>query len=114
MENKNTVERSILHLIGCGGAGSSIVNDIAPKLNELGNSFSDVTVRMLDTTEKTVQAFPEHRKNFTRITSSRLSVDEIDGMAGERKNPELAKDINEAVIKYVDEKLYLIERKIIT
>ena len=75
-------ERSNLHLIACGGAGINIVSDIYETLNGLGKSYSNVTVKTIDTTVKTIQAHPQFSDTFTRIISSKLSGAGIDGSGG--------------------------------
>ena len=96
------MSRSKLHLIGLGGAGTNIVADICPKLKELGEGFSDVGCKFIDTTDKTIQAYPEFKEKFFRVTTTSSLNDQIDGQAGERKNMSSMKDMDVAVRKFLD------------
>jgi len=98
-------ERTKLHLIGCGGCGTNVVADIFPKLQELGNGFSDVTCSFIDTTSKTIQAYPEHEDKFFKIISTSASDPELDGCAGERKDHKHIAYMDSSVREYVDKGL---------
>ena len=91
-----------LHVIGCGGAGTNIAVDVFKRLRELEDTLSNVDVKFLDTTDKTIQKYPEFKEHFTKITSERFTVQDIDGMSGERKNPEVVSDIQENIKKWMD------------
>ena len=91
-------------LVGCGGAGINVVADVAPQLKEL-KEYSNIETRFIDTTEKTIQSHVSHIDEFYRITSDRLTEAELDGAAGERKNQQLAADIDIAAKKFLDQEL---------
>jgi len=91
-----------LKLIGCGGAGINIAVDVYPKLKGISNVASNVSISLLDTTEKTIQAHMNYIDNFTKIISDRATVTQLDGTGGERKDAALAADIDKKVKEYVD------------
>ena len=96
------MSRSKLHLIGLGGAGTNIVADICPKLKELGEGFSDIGCKFIDTTDKTIQAYPEYMDKFFRVTTRSSINDQIDGQAGERRNKTSMEDMNVSVRLFLD------------
>jgi len=73
-----------LHLIGLGGGGINIVADIEPTLANLHDGFSKVDCKFVDTTQKTIHAYPEYNNDeyFTKVTSGSSLDNEIDGQAG--------------------------------
>jgi len=95
-------DRSNLHLIACGGAGINIVSDIYGKLSGLGKSYANVSVRSIDTTIKTIQAHPMLGDTFTRIVSSKLSGNGLDGSGGERANMDIIDEIQGSVKEFMD------------
>lgn len=91
-----------LHLIGCGGAGTNIAIDVYNRLKNLEKNCSNVTLRLLDTTDKTIQAHADYKSVFTKIVSKRLTINKIDGTGSERKDPALVKDIQENIKSFMD------------
>ena len=94
--------KGMLHLIGTGGAGINATMSMVKDLKELGDKFSDIKASYLDTTDKTIKAYPSIKDEFIKIESTKASGAKLDGMGGERANLEVAKEINTAVRTYVD------------
>jgi len=99
MSNKRNAQT--LHTIGLGGAGISICVDIANRVKDLDDGFSDFTTRLVDTTTRTIQGFPDYIDNFKHLTSNRAGGS-LDGSAGERKDKEVIKDIVVGMKEYLD------------
>ena len=91
-----------LHLIGCGGAGINSLLYIRNDLDKLSGSFAKIGYSFIDTTDKTMQAYPEYAEEFTKIESERASVESLDGMGGERADRDTAIDIDKNIKSYVD------------
>jgi len=91
-----------LNLIAVGGCGTNVVASIYPRLKELGEGFSDVTCSFIDSTEKTIQAYPEYEDRFFKITSSSASSKGLDGTGGERKSKENIAHMNKSVREFLD------------
>lgn len=96
--NKN---KGNLHIIGLGGTGVKIAVSISEKAKELDNGFSNFTTRLVDTTTKTIQGYPDYIDNFKHLTSNKANST-LDGAAGERKNKEILKDIIVGMKEYLD------------
>ena len=94
-----------LNMIGLGGAGVNIVADVAKRLSKLEDGFSNVTHRFIDTTDKTIQAYPDLKEDFYKVEASSSLDNSMDGMAGERKNTSAANDMNMSVRKFLDKGL---------
>jgi len=90
-------------LYGIGGAGINIVSDIKNDLMNLGEGFSDISVRTIDTTDKTVKKYDDLADTFYKVESNKVSTNGLDGMAGERKNLDAVKSIQTSMKKYLDE-----------
>jgi len=89
-------------LIGCGGAGINSIMDMRSKLDGLSGSFAKLEYRFLDTTDKTIQGYPDFIQEFKKIESKRISGEDLDGMGGERVNRDTAIDIDKNIKEYVD------------
>ena len=94
-----------LHLIALGGAGTNIVASVSKNLEQLGDGFADVAVRFIDTTYKTIQAYPEYKDKFYKVDATSALNNEMDGTGGERKNSTTASDMNISVRNFVDKGL---------
>ena len=51
-------------LIGCGGAGTSIVGNLAGHLANLGNGFADVRTEYVDTSDANIKLLGVTEDNF--------------------------------------------------
>jgi len=91
-------------LIGLGGAGTNIVASVYPKMKELGDGFSDVDCSFIDTTDKTIQAYPEYLNSFHRVTSLSSKDSSFCGSGGERKNKQNISYIDSSVRDFLDTK----------
>ena len=89
-------------IYGLGGAGINTSAFIKTYLEELDENFSDYTFNTIDTTVKTVQNYPELMDNFYKINSTLVSADQLDGLAGERKDIIVVKEIEKSIKKYID------------
>lgn len=98
MENKGKIV-----LIGCGGAGVSIVGNLHEHLMELGNGFSKVEVEYVDTSTANVKNFKYNEDNFYHIKSTKVG-EEISGSAAERR--ENAEHISAGMIGYMNDKKF--------
>jgi len=96
MEKKANI---ILH--GVGGAGINIANTIVEEYDF--GLLANLEVYVLDSTDKTVQAYEDLEETFYLIKSERRSNKGLDGSGGERKNPALVKEYAANVKKYLDE-----------
>jgi len=90
-------------IIGCGGAGISIVGNLKEPLENLGSGFSNIRVEYVDTSLADINSFKGDEDNFYLIKSSGVSK-EILGSGGSRR--ENAKDIVEGVKEFVDNKKF--------
>jgi len=90
-----------LTIIGLGGAGIKSGINAYETIVDNKEACSDIDIRLVDTTDKTVIAFPEYVDKFYKITSNRSSG-EIDGSGGEKRNLEVVKDITENMKDYLD------------
>ena len=98
-KNKN---KGNLHLIGLGGAGINASVYVYEKMKELaGDGFSNVDIRLADTTTKSIQTHPDFLDKFSKITSN-SATSELDGSGGERKSKEILKDIVIGMKEYLD------------
>jgi len=97
--------RGIINIYGCGGAGINILANISKDLLSLGEEFSSINLFTIDTTDRTIQRYPELKDNFYKIESTLASQSEIDGAAGERKNKVLVGEIRKSIKVYIDEKM---------
>ncbi len=95
--------RGNMYVYGLGGAGINVVNDIKDVLPNLGDKFAHVELNLLDTTNKTIDNYPDLKDRFYKIESSKLGNVSIDGMAGERKNVEVVNEIKKSVINYINQ-----------
>ena len=95
--------RGNMYVYGLGGAGINVVNDLRDTLPNLGGKFANVNFNLLDTTNKTIDNYPDLKDKFYRIESSKLGDTSIDGMAGERKNVEVVNEIKKSVINYINQ-----------
>ena len=91
-----------MRLIGLGGAGTNIVTEIYPKLKNLGDGFASTDCLFMDTTDKTIQAYPEFKEKFHKVVSTSSSDSELDGTGGERKNNKAVGYINDSVRTLLD------------
>jgi len=87
---------------GIGGAGINVSNSIKSYLESLDENFSNFIFETIDTTIKTVQSYPELLDNFWKIESTRVSADQLDGLAGERKDKVVAVEIQKSMQRYID------------
>jgi len=87
---------------GIGGAGINVSNDIKSYLESLDENFSNFMFKTIDTTIKTVQSYPELEKDFWKIESTLVSADQLDGLAGERKDQIVAGEIQKSMQCYID------------
>lgn len=98
--------RSNLTIIGCGGGGIKTAIKCYEELNTLGDEYSTCNIECLDTTTKTIHAFPEYDKHFEKVVTNRISNSEIDGAAGEKKDIGLVRDTLTYLKKYLDNKKF--------
>jgi len=91
--------RSNIILHGVGGAGINIAKDVID--NYEFELLANLSVSCIDSTDKTVQSYPELVEEFFRIESSKRRDRGLDGSGGERKSPELLKQYAEAVKAYI-------------
>ena len=96
------VVKGNLTLIGCGGAGTNLSVHLHKELSNAGDGFANVDVRLIDTTDKTIQNHKEFGNRFVKIVSNRTAGNGLDGSSGERKNAETVKDIIENMKEYMD------------
>ena len=92
-----------IYVYGVGGMGINCVSDIGDDLVNLNDSFSKFTLRTIDTTDRTINGYPELKDTFSIIKSTLASVDKIDGMSGERANKQIVGEIKKNVKLYMDE-----------
>lgn len=62
-------------LIGCGGAGTSIVGNLAGHLANLGNGFADVRTEYVDTSDANIKLLGVTEDNFFLIKSTNVGED---------------------------------------
>ena len=98
----NNVSKGKLHLLGLGGCGTNITVGLIEKLKGLGKGFSDFTCQFMDTTDKTIQAYPEYTDNFFKVVSTSSKDNELDGTGGERKNKVNVVHMDKSVREFVD------------
>jgi len=91
-------------LVGCGGAGINISIKAYEQLRNLGDGYSEVDIELIDTSDKTIQAYSEYKDKFTRIISSKLTGKTIDGAGGERKSLDLLKEVTGNIKNYLDKR----------
>ena len=96
MEKKANI---ILHAVG--GAGINIANEIANRYDY--DNLANLEIYSIDSTDKTIQAYPDLEKDFFLIKSEKRRSNGIDGSGGERNNPELIKEYSKNVKEYLDE-----------
>ena len=89
----------ILHAVG--GAGINISNEILEKYDF--DNLANLEIYSLDSTDKTVQAYPDLEETFYLIRSEKRRNRGLDGSGGERKNPALVKEYAANVKNYLDE-----------
>jgi len=106
------INKGKMVLVGCGGAGINMAVESYNTLNSLGNGFAGIDIKLIDTTEKTIQEHEEFRPAFSRIVTERTSVGIIDGTGGEKKDIGLVKDITTFTKRYVDEHKFTNDRNI--
>jgi len=88
-------------LVGCGGAGVSIVNNLQGPLKELGDGFSKISAEYIDSSLSNIKDVDHDEDNFHLIRSNCLTKD-ILGSGGLRR--ENAADIVESIKEFVDKK----------
>ena len=96
MERKANI---ILH--GVGGAGINIANEILEKYDF--DNLANLEIYTIDSTDKTVQAYPDLEESFYQIKSEKRRNRGLDGSGGERKNPQLVKEYAANIKNYLDE-----------
>jgi len=89
----------ILHAVG--GAGINIASAIVEKYDF--DNLANLEIYSLDSTDKTVQAYPDLEETFYLIRSEKRRNRGLDGSGGERKNPALVKEYAANVKNYLDE-----------
>lgn len=90
-------------LIGCGGAGTSIVGNLSTHLKNLGDGFSDISTEYVDTSSANIKRFDVDEDNFFLIKSSNVG-EEISGSGSIRA--ENATHIYEGAKDFVNLKDY--------
>jgi len=98
----NEVSKGKLHLVGLGGCGTNVVVDLCERLSSLNEGFASIGCNFIDTTDKTIQAYPDHKDNFFKVNSTSSSDSELDGTGGERKNKANVMHMDQSVRKFVD------------
>jgi hypothetical protein len=100
----NEITKGNLHLIGLGGCGTNVVVDLYEKINGLGDGFSNASCIFIDTTDKTIQAYPEYKEdNFFKVVSTSSTDNELDGTGGERKNKTNVMHMDKSVREFIDD-----------
>ena len=92
-----------LNIYACGGMGTNALSFFLKNgLLDLGEEFSSIKYHTIDTTSKTVDSYPELKDTFYQIKSTLLSSEALDGMAGERKNTTVVKEVLKGVTSFID------------
>ena len=89
----------IIH--GVGGAGINISNEIDQKYDY--DNLANLQIYTIDSTDKTVQAYPNLSETFYKIESEKRRNRGLDGSGGERRNPNLIREYAANVKNYLDE-----------
>jgi len=96
--------RGNLIIHAAGGAGINSVSSIIEDVKGLGEAFANVIPSAIDTTDKTIVRHPNLQEYFYKITSNKVSLEDLDGTGGERKNKEAVDAIKESIKHYIDER----------
>jgi len=91
-----------LKILGLGGMGINVVNDVYNKLTAMGDKFANVEATLLDTTNATISNYPYLKDRFVKINPTKNTTKELDGLSGERKNKLIIDDIKHNIEQYVD------------
>jgi hypothetical protein len=92
-----------INILGCGGAGISIISKLENGLTKLGEGFSEVSINYIDTSTTTIQKHyteEERVNNFFMIKETSHSKDSINGSGGERATNSVA--ISSEIKRYLD------------
>jgi len=89
-----------MKIIGCGGAGISVVSQVGEKLKALGSGFSDINLDYIDTSKNNIATVPNGEKSFFKIDTKSHTKEEVAGSGGDRKTHAL--DIMDGVKEYLD------------
>ena len=89
-----------IKLIGCGGAGISVVAQVSDKLSALGNGFSNIKVSYIDTSKNNIATIPSGESKFFKIETKSHAKEVINGSGGERRTHAI--DIMDGVKEYLD------------
>jgi len=89
-----------IRLIGVGGAGVTIGNEVGGMLSDLGEGFSNVVRHYVDTSTNNITDDMRDEGLFHLIESKNLTKAKIMGSGSERRTH--AGDINESVKDYLD------------
>lgn len=91
-----------MNIIGCGGAGLAVANEVGESLAVLGKGFSDVDIKYIDTGYNNINNLNVDKSDFFKIETKSLTKSDIHGSGGDRQTH--ASDILIGVKEYLDKK----------